>query len=306
MMNSKNFNSGINHNVNLYPAFGERLNNREVFIVKNLFELRLKDDSNSFFKIHLRIPGNGGELKNKNSSFLSFEKPNASLTISSNEFYTDVFSCYFSENYLKLSPSSNYLIKSVVSGLEKNSTIELSECQQNFIKSLFERMMDIQSTSYHFQDEFLRNCIQIIIHEVIKSESSISKPNTKINAASRISDDFFKLLDDQFPVDLNRPLELRSAQDFADKLSIHVNHLSRSLKESTGLTTKNLINDRIVVEAKKILKYTKWNISEAAYALGFENSSYFNSFLRRLTSKNPTEIRSELLENKSYLFDYQN
>ena len=91
------------------------------------------------------------------------------------------------------------------------------------------------------------------------------------NASARITAVFLELLERQFPIEsVQRPLELRTAQDFAKRLSVHVNHLNRSVKEITGKPTTAHIADRIITEAKALLQHTDWSIAEIAYALGFE------------------------------------
>jgi AraC-like DNA-binding protein len=86
-------------------------------------------------------------------------------------------------------------------------------------------------------------------------------------------------------------LELKSAKDFAARLSIHVNHLNKVLKENTGKTTTELISDRLIHEAKILLKETDWNISEIAYSLGFEELAHFSNFFKKQTTLTPIAFR---------------
>jgi len=80
------------------------------------------------------------------------------------------------------------------------------------------------------------------------------------------------------------------------RLSVHVNHLNRAVKEVTGKTTTAHIGDRIINEAKALLKHTDWNISEIAYGLGFEYPAYFNNFFKKQTQTNPTAFRQLLFD----------
>jgi len=101
------------------------------------------------------------------------------------------------------------------------------------------------------------------------------------------------LLERQFPIEsADAPLSLRSPQDFADALSVHVNHLNRSVKQVTGKSTSTHISERIANEAKALLQYTDWNISEVAYSLGFEYPTYFNNFFKRIAGTTPKSIRT--------------
>jgi len=152
-----------------------------------------------------------------------------------------------------------------------------------------------QEAEYAFKDELIRNYISLIIHDALKMQPSENSTNRK-NAAVRITSVFLELLERQFPVEnMQRPLELRTAQDFAKYLSIHVNHLNSSVKEVTGKPTTAHITERIIAEAKALLQHTDWNISDIAYALGFEYPTYFNNFFKKKTGYIPKLERAASL-----------
>ena len=116
------------------------------------------------------------------------------------------------------------------------------------------------------------------------------------NAASRITSVFLELLERQFPIESpDKPLQLKTAQDFAQSLSLHTNYLNRAIKEVTGKPTTVHITDRIICEAKALLQHTDWNIADIAYALGFEYPTYFNNFFKKNTGENPTRLRAKLV-----------
>jgi AraC-like DNA-binding protein len=105
---------------------------------------------------------------------------------------------------------------------------------------------------------------------------------------------FLELLERQFPIESSeRPLQLKTAQDYAKSLSVHVNHLNRSVKEVTGKPTTGHIAERIITEAKALLQHTDWTIAEIAYALSFEYATYFNNYFKRMTGKAPSSLRAQ-------------
>jgi AraC family transcriptional regulator, transcriptional activator of pobA len=100
------------------------------------------------------------------------------------------------------------------------------------------------------------------------------------------------LLERQFPIDApEEPLQLKTANQYADGLAVHVNHLNRALKEVTGKTTTEHISARVVSEAMALLRHSDWNISEIAYGLGFEYPAYFTLFFKKQTGLTPMEAR---------------
>ncbi|HAD96330.1 MAG TPA: AraC family transcriptional regulator, partial [Cryomorphaceae bacterium] len=83
-----------------------------------------------------------------------------------------------------------------------------------------------------------------------------------------------------------------SAKEYAERLSVHVNHLTKVLKEGTGKTTTELISSRILQEAKILLKQTTWTVSEISDSLGFEEVAHFSNFFKKRTDITPLKFRS--------------
>jgi len=137
----------------------------------------------------------------------------------------------------------------------------------------------------------LRNLVLELIHygQKLQPMQAIS---TAQNASERISSLFIELLERQFPLEsMNQRLGLRTAKDYADRLAVHVNHLNKVLKEVTGHTTTQIISNRVIQEAKILLKQTNWNIAEISYTLGFDDLSHFSNFFKKQTSFTPATFR---------------
>ena len=81
-----------------------------------------------------------------------------------------------------------------------------------------------------------------------------------------------------------------NGSDFADQLNMHVNHLNRAVKENTEKTTSQIITERIVRESKILLKHSPWNVSEIAYALGFNEVTHFNNFFKKHVQLSPLKF----------------
>jgi len=117
--------------------------------------------------------------------------------------------------------------------------------------------------------------------------------NHDVAASKRITFLFLELLEHQFPInESSGSLQLRSASDFAAQLSVHVNHLNRAVKGTTGKTTSTIIAARILEEAKILLKKSSLNVSEIAYSLGFTKASHFNNFFKKHVQVSPLKFRN--------------
>jgi len=169
---------------------------------------------------------------------------------------------------------------------------ELTDEQVVKIAGIYKRMFDEIGSDYQHKYDLLRNLVFELLHFAMKLPS-VKFEKQRINASQRISTLFLELLERQFPIDDNHPaLGLRTASGFAAQLNVHVNHLNRAVKENTDKTTSQIIADRIVRESKILLKHSKWNVSEIAFALGFKEVTHFNNFFKKHTQLSPLKFRA--------------
>ena len=160
------------------------------------------------------------------------------------------------------------------------------------IEILFAKIKKEIASDYIFKYDLIRNYVLELIHYGQKLQPA-AKLSASNDASLRVVSLFIELLERQFPIESSdQRLQLKTAKDYADRLAVHVNYLNKKLKESTGKTTTEFISDRIIQEAKILLRQTKWNVSEVSYALGFEEIAHFSNFFKRKTSFTPMEFRS--------------
>jgi AraC-like DNA-binding protein len=205
---------------------------------------------------------------------------------------TDGYACLFTEDFLKLNERSESMLHSPLFKIGGTPIFQISQEQKKSFADIFKKMLAEQETDYAYKDELIRSYIGLIIHETLKLQPSQNDSHQN-NAAARIASIFLELLERQFPVEsVDRPLELKTAQDYAGALSVHVNYLNSAVKEVTGKPTSAHISERIIIEAKALLQHTNWSIADIAYALGFEYTTYFNNFFKKKTGQVPKSIRS--------------
>ena len=151
---------------------------------------------------------------------------------------------------------------------------------------------EIDSDYVHKYDA-LRNLVFEILHQTLKMQPAKKIEKQEISASHRIAILFLELLERQFPIeDARQRVHFRSASDFAGQLAVHVNHLSRAVKEITHKTPTQIIAERLLQEAKVLLIQTDWNVSEIAFALGFTEVTHFNNFFKKHLAINPTQFRN--------------
>ena len=247
-----------------------------------------------FYKINLVRGRNIYHYADKsveiNGSTLTFFNPHVPYTYETLSETKTGFFCIFKEGFFteRMRGSINELPMFAPGG--KPSYV-LTEEQDAHISQIFTKMLEEINSDYRYKYDLLMNYVTELIHYALKmepTETLYKHPDAK----SRITSVFTELLERQFPIESpSQRFTLRSAKDFADQLAVHVNHLNRAIKETTGKTTTEHISERLVSEAKALLKHTNWNVSEISYCLGFEEPAHFNNFFRKQTSQTPSSFR---------------
>ena len=176
---------------------------------------------------------------------------------------------------------------------EGTHLFELTDKQAETVNNYFQRMFEEINSDYKHKYDVLRTIVFELIHFALKMQPTAKFDEQLIKASTRISSLFLELLERQFPIDENhQSLQFRSASDFASQLNVHVNHLNRAVKETTDKTTSQIIAERILQEAKILLKHSPWNVSEIAYALGFNETTHFNNFFKKHVELSPLKFRN--------------
>lgn len=86
---------------------------------------------------------------------------------------------------------------------------------------------------------------------------------------------------------------LHSTSYYAQKLSVHPNHLNAIVKSVSGLTALHHIHKHILSLAKSYLAQTDWSVKQIAYSLHFESPNNFSAFFKRKTELSPLEYRDK-------------
>ncbi len=159
------------------------------------------------------------------------------------------------------------------------------------IRALFRKMKTEIESDYSYKYELIKGYVTELIFSALKLAPSQVKSHAT-DANTRITSVFMELLNRQFPIENGtHTFTCRTPTDFANQLSIHVNYLNRALKKVTGKTTSEHIAERLLAEAKALLKHTDWSIAEISAALGYEDQAHFNTFFKKQTQYAPSEFR---------------
>ena len=138
------------------------------------------------------------------------------------------------------------------------------------------------------KDELQLEMLQIVLKRILILCTRIYKMQGTL---SFIDDSQHNLIREfNFLVEQNFK-EQHSVSYYAGLLHKSPKTITNTFKKIDEKSPLQLIHDRILLEAKNLLHYTKRDISEIAYELGFENVQVFSRFFKRLSGISPTEFR---------------
>jgi AraC-like DNA-binding protein len=201
--------------------------------------------------------------------------------------------CVFTADFLHPASSGVILDELPIYKSPEHPIYALSKQEVAKVKGIFGNMQEEINSNYVYKYDLLRAYTLELIHIGQKLQSTtMLHPNH--SSFARTTSLFMELLERQFPLENPRQtIALRTAKDFADHLAIHVNHLNKILKETTGLTTTGLIAGRMLQEAKVLLRQTDWTITEIADSLGFSDFAHFAKFFKDKTAQPPATFRAQ-------------
>jgi AraC-like DNA-binding protein len=222
---------------------------------------------------------------------LLFTNPSVPASIEITAVSAERQYCLFDKKFIEgcITPDIQYACSLFNPSL--HPVVKLTTEEVDRLKGYFNDMQMLQQSDYPFKWDMVRIILQLLIHEGIRlQQKQFIQP---VIVRDRLVNDFFAMLNKQFPVDSpESSLKLLTPSHFAELLHVHVNHLNSMVKRSTGNTTSSIIRERMIAEARALLRNTNWNIAEIAFALGFEYPSHFNKYFKQFTGLAPMEFRT--------------
>jgi len=161
--------------------------------------------------------------------------------------------------------------------VEKNRFKKL----HSYLSIIFEEYTAKQK-GYH---DAIKACLDLFFIEYARQSSNSKQvlPNIN-NYMQERYEDLLMLLDEKIA-------EIKSAPQYAALLNLSVYQLNTITKASVGKTTADLINEQIILEAKRYLLASHNQIKDIAWHLGYEDVSYFIRFFKKHTGQSPDAFR---------------
>ena len=134
---------------------------------------------------------------------------------------------------------------------------------------------------YHF---LLKDSCNTIVALIISQYLQLSKSNDKLSRFEMITKRFKEILERDF-------INIKKPASYAQNLNISTPYLNECVKNTTGYSVSYHIQERIILEAKRLLFYSNKSVKEIATELGYDDYPYFSRLFTKVTGMTAITFR---------------
>jgi AraC-like DNA-binding protein len=130
-----------------------------------------------------------------------------------------------------------------------------------------------------------RSYLDIILLKLVKHYQFEKKTNS-VNTTFKLRK-LEELIDQHY-------IELKQPHAYASLMNLSASYLNNLCKQMLGKTLSELIQERVILEAKRYFAYSDLTISQVSNKLSFTEASYFIRFFKKHTGVTPEQFREQL------------
>jgi AraC-like DNA-binding protein len=139
------------------------------------------------------------------------------------------------------------------------------------------------------KDMIIRNLLNAFIITVARMRDSLASIMMADMNTNKLVEQFKSFVDTQFK-------EKTQVAQYAEMLAVTPGHLNDVIKSTTGRTAKQIIDEKRIMEAKRLLFWADHNLKEIAGQLSIEDDSYFNRYFKKHTGFTPSAFQRTIRE----------
>ena len=161
----------------------------------------------------------------------------------------------------------------------------LPEASVPLVRTIMEKMLHEQSEAQYGNQEMLRLLARILLLELHRNaiRKNAIKPNEQ-SVSERLFVKFRNLLEQEYT-------HLHLVSEYAERLDVSTKTLTNAVKSVTGQTPLEYINERLLLDSKRLLRFSDLMVKEIAFQLGFNDPSNFVKFFKRQTGYLPSDFQ---------------
>lgn len=168
--------------------------------------------------------------------------------------------------------------------MTENSVMMLTKEEHESLNFDIERMNSVFKNPHPYQEKMLEGMLGSLLYfcKAIHERHKITENH--LSRSQIIANEFEALVDKMY-------VDTKNVSDYAEELNITPNYLTTTIKKLTGKSAKDIIQERLLMESKSLLKYSGLDIAEIAYRLNFQEPTHFTRFFKNLSGVTPNQFR---------------
>ncbi len=204
------------------------------------------------------------------------------------ENYSDGFIIHFNASFIDYSENFTevFMKHNIFHSFEKEPLFKLKEKDQDALLNIVLQMQtEVNNPNQFAHREYVKVLLHLFLILIQRLGVRDRSSDLSLNNPSHILlVRFQKLLEERF-------YEIHTVCGYADLLNVSTKTLTNCIRRNLQQTPLEIINERITLEAKRLLSYSDKNVNEIAYQLGFTDASNFVKFFKRMTKISPRDFR---------------
>lgn len=196
------------------------------------------------------------------------------------------YSVHFSADFFEIHSDNNSHLARIIKHNIPNRflIVKMNEETAEEVEGLFSRMSDTYNSGSFLKDEILRSYLNLALLRLYEFHDQPAS-NADYSSSQTIVNRFFQAVEEHFIVK-------KSVAEYAHSLNISEGHLNHVVKGETGYPAGQIIRERLLHEAQRLLIYSDQTVSEIAYQLNFNHPTYFFRMFKKYTGSTPKNFRN--------------
>jgi len=194
-------------------------------------------------------------------------------------------SIQFTEEFLNMNFSS--FRGEWIESLQKHTELFLTDSRHSELLNLSKKLLINFENENALSFQKVINYISLMLSEILELIMETNElDNFKQNS---VSQKFVSLVQKEIRTK-------RNVQEYATLINISTNKLNTKVREGLGKSPKEIIQEYLLLEIKRLIVINEFSHKEISCTLNFDSQNSYNRFINKYTNKTPSELKKELIE----------
>lgn len=225
---------------------------------------------------------------------MSFIAPGQLLRMQDEEADYDGMTLHIHPDFLRTYPLNTTIRQYGFFSYSAAEALYLSDREKTTILSIYQFIKDeLEQRIDKFSQDVIISQIELLLNYANRfyDRQFITRKSVNNDVLAKLE----TLIDSYLNAEIQSDRGLLSVNGLADQLNLTQRYLSDLLRNLIGLSTQQLIHEKVIEKAKEYLAKNDLTIAEIAYTLGFEHPQSFNKLFKSKASVSPLDYRKSLL-----------